>query len=165
MSKKLELKVMRLFNTFKQQLLAVLGNKATNSKQLEIVSKTLFGDKFIGVYAQDKAKLDSGYQIINVGLAGSGGTHWVGLYIPKKGSKFPKETFRVRNTAYIYDSFGRKASKLLKKLTKYLKDSGYKIVNSDRDHEQRGNSEVCGVLVISWLAVIDQLGIKKALLI
>ena len=137
-----------LFLQYKKKLLKELGNKATTDEQLNCVGKKMFGSKFRGVYAQNQFPNKTGYYIVNTDIASGPGEHWVAVYSTAK-------------TLYVFDSFGRCTTKLLKHLAKTKK----KIVDADHDAEQRGLSEVCGVLSLAWLGVLRDLGIRKALLI
>lgn len=143
----------KLFDFTKKELIKHLGKHALTDVEVSDMGKKMFGKKYIGTYPVDRVPLSkNGYMIINTDKYGNPGIHWVGGI--KKGHTF-----------YIYDSFGRKGSKILKPLTDKLKLKGIKIVNSDLDNEQRGKSEVCGHLCLSWLYVAHELGINYALLI
>lgn len=149
-----EKKAEKLFRQYKTKLLKVLGRKATYDSDLTRVGTQLFGSKYLGTFPQDKAPLGrTGMAIINTDVSKGPGIHWVALYLTPK-------------TVYVYDSFARPTSQLLKILTKNAKGKKIKMIESDRsDAEQKKTSEVCGVLCLSWLAVIRDLGVRKALLI
>ena len=143
-----EKEVMTKFRSNKRNLIKVLGRKSTTDRQLSDVGRKLFGKKYIGTFSQDyKPNARPNYQffIINTDTKGGPGEHWVAVV-------------KNNNTYYIYDSFGRKAHKLLHVFTK-----GKLIIESDLDAEQRGASQVCGVLCISWLQVVNDFGIRNAL--
>jgi hypothetical protein len=137
------------FKSNKRKFIKVLGRKSTTDQQLTTLGKKLFGNKYVGTYAQDykpTASPVNQYFIINTDLSGKPGTHWVAI---------------VKNeyTYYIYDSFARTAKRLLPVFTK-----GRMIIESDlTDAEQQGSSEVCGVLCLAWLKVAHNLGIRSAL--
>ena len=141
----------KLFKRYKNKYLRVLGNKALYDDELQRIGKEQL-KPFNGVYPQDKFINKNGYQIINTSNSDDmKGEHWVALY------KTPKNL-------YVYDSFGRNTNNLLPGLTKKMKGGGnIKIIDSDYDKEQRGESQVCGQLCMSWLCVVRDLGIRKAL--
>ena len=144
---------MALFNLYRDELFKQFGKKALYGDQLTKIGKKLIGTKYVGTYSQDTIPLNkSGYMIVNTDLVKNSGTHWVAIYSTK-------------THVYIYDTFGRKSNKLLTHLTKSAKKINKKIVDSDPDNEQRGLSEVCGILCVSWLLTIKKLGIKKAILV
>jgi len=64
----------------------------------------------------------------------------------------------MNNKNYFYDSFGRYKSQLIPKLNG-------KYVNSDLDAEQSLKNEDCGQRCLSWLGVVEVLGIDYATLI
>jgi len=139
----------KLFRKYKNSLISKLGRDALYSDVLEDVAKTFFGTRFKGVFSQDeKFEKKTGYYIINTDTKKGKGIHWIALYLTSK-------------TAYIYDSFGRSPNKLIPHLVKHLADR--KIVSSDKDQEQKGLSQVCGHLSISWLRIVKEKGIKKAI--
>jgi hypothetical protein len=143
-----------LFDKTKQKIINKVGRRAMDNVQVHNIGESLFGGKFLGVFPVDRVPLSkSGYAIINTDVSGNPGIHWVGFI--RKGNK-----------AYIFDSFARKGSKILKILTDRLNAKNIQIINSDlSDHEQRGKSQVCGQLSLSWLQVAHTMGIKSAILI
>ena len=147
-----EKKAEDLFKKHKTHLLKVLGRKATYDDQLTKTGRQLFGSKYLGTYPQDQAPLGrTGMAIMNTDVSKGPGVHWVALYLTPK-------------TVYVYDSFARPTSQLLKILTKNAAGKKIRLIDSDRsDKEQRGASEVCGVLCLSFLCVAKDLGIRVAL--
>lgn len=140
----------RLFLANKRKLIKQLGKKALYGSQIEEVCSKEFKKSWRGCNSQDTIQYQTGYQIINVDTSDKGGTHWVALYITGK-------------TVYVFDSFGRPTPKLLKILTRQAKMRNIKLIDSERDPEQFGYSEICGQLSISWLMVVRALGIRQAL--
>ena len=141
------------FEQYARQLIKVLGRKATTGKQIDTVGKRLFGNKYMGSYAQDDKSIpwrNNKFYIINTDKKNGPGIHWVSLYNAGK-------------TAYLYDSYGRNHKSLLRHLTKQLKEKNIKIVNSDQDKEQSKSSAICGPLSLAWLAVVHNYGIRSAL--
>lgn len=140
------------FLSYKRKLISKFGNKALYDDEINSIGSQLFGPKWQGVHSHDRMKFKPGFQIINTGGENSPGRHWVGIFISP-------------STIYIYDSFGRDTDSILKSIRAKSKKKKLKIVESDRDAEQRGYSEICGILSISWLCVVKNRGIRMALLI
>ena len=138
-----------LFRKYKAVLIRIAGRRALFDITLDSIGKSLFHKKWLGVYSQKDALFKPGYQVLNTSNRAPG-THWVSLFIEGK-------------TVYIYDSFGRPTKSLLKGFYSKAKAKGFSVQDSDYDAEQRGDSEVCGVLALSWLLVIKNLGITAAL--
>jgi hypothetical protein len=113
------------------------------------LGKKLFGKRYIGTFSQDykpQKKPTCQYFIINNQLKGQPGEHWIAIV--KNG-----------NTYYIYDSFARHAERLIPIFSK-----NKLIIESDKtDSEQRGKSEICGALCLSFIATAYELGIRNAL--
>lgn len=146
-----EKEVEKHFRKHRDKLFRKHGRKALDNFQLDKICRGYLGNKFIGVFPQDKIPLDKqGYMIANTDKSGKSGVHWVSIYSTKK-------------TFYVYDSYGRSTKSLLRLLTKKLKDKKIKIVDSDPDQEQRGNSEVCGVLSAAWLFTCHDLSVRNAI--
>jgi len=144
-----------LYNKYVRKYKKLYGVKGTTySDDLNRIGKTIFGKKFIGVFAVDrvpKVNMNEAYAIVNTDPQSKKGEHWVGLY--KKGTKI-----------YIYDSFGRESKKLLPILVKQINARGYKYVNADRlDKEQSVQERNCGVRVLGWMSVIRDLGVTQAM--
>jgi hypothetical protein len=147
-----EVEATKAFLKYKKYIIKQLGKKALDDLQILRLAKELLGKKFIGVYAQDKLPIKTGYYVINTDLSktiNSDSAHWVGIY------QTPK-------TLFIYDSYGRNTSYVLPLIYKNTKK---KIIESRKDPEQYGQSALCGQLSICFLCVIHDLGIRKALTI
>jgi len=74
-----------------------MGKGETETDELEMVCKALFGSQFVGVVASDEfSGKKHGYYIINLDRHTQPGSHWVGCIRPE-------------NTDYaiIYDTYGR----------------------------------------------------------
>jgi hypothetical protein len=146
-----ENEVMVIFRKKKKEIIKLLGRKATTDIQLTSLGHDMFGKKYTGTYSQDhkpKKLPKCQYFIINTDRRGGNGTHWVAIV-------------KNNNTFYIYDSFARNAKRLIPVFSK-----GKLIIESDlSDAEQRGDSEVCGQLCLSFLYVVNKHGIRAALLI
>ena len=106
-----------------------------------------------GRHPQNKVSYKQGYQIVNTSSSKQRGLHWVALYVTAR-------------TVYVFDSYGRPSSNLLKTLTRQAKKQNLRIVDSDPDMQQIGySSETCGHMTLAWLQVVKDLGIRKALLV
>ena len=92
--------------------------------------------------------------MINTDKKEGSGIHWCSGI--KKGKN-----------VYLYDSYGRNSSKILKMFVNKLKKKGYKIHNTDIfDYDQRGHtSSSCGHRCISSLKIADKYGIKSFMML
>ena len=143
--------VHRDFLKFKQYFIKRLGRKATTDVQLSKEGEIHFGKRFLGVFMQNEINLiASGMLIANVDNTGQPGSHWVSCVICPK-------------TIYVYDSFGRPSTQLLKTLSRNPMKRNIKIVDSDYSPEQFGKSEICGPLCLAWLACVKKHGVRSAL--
>jgi len=126
----------------------------TMSNDLNNAAKQVFGPQFKGVYAQDtvpKNLLPNSMFIFNTDLSNKPGIHWCAGY-------------KAGKNVYIYDSYGRKSSKLLPVLKKQHTGGGFKIIDSDTlDKEQTVNQRNCGIRCLAWLSIVRDFGIKEAL--
>ena len=137
------------FLAYKKVLIKLLGTEALFSNQITKACRKLFGNKYIGTYAQDAMPLNlHGYMIINVDLTGKPGSHWVALVLEK-------------HYCYVYDSFGRTTKRLLPVLAKKLKQKH--IISLDADHkpEQFGDTKICGQLAMAFLLTVEKFGVEK----
>lgn len=143
--------VKQLSKYFKQQknkYIRKYGRKPMSNFQLEDECAALF-KKWKGCYMQDELKIyKPGYYILNLDTRNKEGIHWISLVITPK-------------SAYIFDSFGRDTNKILPILKKNLDKQGLKIIESDPDQDQKGDSVVCGMLCIAFLLCCDKFGIVK----
>ncbi len=131
-----------------------VGDKTTFLSQLNGAGKKLLGVKFKGVYPSDKIpKLNdlSPYCILNLDSSKEPGSHWIAL--AKNQDK---------NHTIVYDSFGRHNNKIIPN----LKFSGNgRIIDSDRDPEQKPKETNCGARALSFLCIHDKYGEDVAKLI
>ena len=140
-----------LFRKYKKDMIKKLGRTATTDAQLTCVGKELFGKRYIGTFSQDTIPFGrSGMLIANTDPRNKPGKHWVAMVTTPK-------------TIYVYDSYGRPTSKLLKILTKNAKDRNIKIVDSDTSDAEQRNSDICGALCLSFLLVVKSLGVLAAI--
>ena len=128
------------------------GDKTTYLKELEGAGKKLLGVKFKGVYPSDKIpKLNdlSPYCILNLDSNKEPGSHWVSL------AKNGKDSI-------LYDSFGRRNTEIIPD----LKFSGNgRIIDTDRDSEQKIQETNCGARCLAWLWIFDKYGANTAKMI
>ena len=120
------------------------NNRVTYLDQLDKIGKKLFGTKFHGVYSSDKIpKLNmvKRYCILNLDRSDQSGSHWVALAKLQDGKTI------------FYDSFGRCHTKIIPTLN--LSGNG-RIVNSEKDREQKIKEENCGQRCLAFLAVVDK---------
>ena len=128
------------------------GDKTTYLTDLNGVGKQLLGVKFKGVFPADLIpRLNdlSPYAILNLDTSKESGSHWVA--IAKDG-----------DNTYIYDSFGRKNTKIIKNLS--YSGNG-RIIDVDRDAEQDVLETDCGARCLAWICICDKWGIDIAKLI
>lgn len=123
-----------------------MGTDTTDEHQLTEICKNLFGKQYRGTFPVDRLpKLQRGQCcILNLDTSDKPGSHWVAVY--------------KHEHLHIYDSFGRKSTKILPSLTKLKK-----LVDADYDSEQTINQNNCGQRCISFLWCVYQLGIKNAM--
>jgi hypothetical protein len=121
------------------------GDKTTYLKELEGAGKKLLGIKFKGVFPSDKIpKLNdlSPFCILNLDTSKEPGSHWVALA-------------KYKNGAVLYDSFGRRNQEIIPN----LKFSGNgRIIDTDRDAEQKILETNCGARCLSFLWIFDKYG-------
>jgi hypothetical protein len=124
----------------------LVGNTTTYLDTLNDIGIKLFDDKFIGVFPSDKIPIlnNNQYVILNLDKSGQAGSHWVSVV-------------KHNNKAYLYDSFGRKASKIIPSL---IKSGNGIIVDTELDAEQIASEYDCGARAITSLLVMDLFGIE-----
>ena len=91
------------------------------------------------------------FYVVNSGFRGGPGAHWTGLYISPGGR------------AYIFDSFARMATKIVPATVRRLEREHFVIEDANSVPDQRGASEICGVLSLSWLMAVRDHGIRRSL--
>ena len=116
------------------------------------ISKKMLGIKFKGVFASDKIPILNDlqpYAILNLDSSKQPGSHWIAIA-------------KTNNETMIYDSFGRQTSKIIKNL---IFSGNGRIIESDRDIEQKIIETDCGARSLAWLIFFDKFGVEKAKLI
>ena len=114
-----------------------LGNGITSDEQLNKYCKFL--PKFKGAHAFDKIPKLKNLEscIADLDTSNEPGSHWVALY-------------QYKNKTYIFDSFDRKISHFRK-------------VEIDKPVMQKPKEEDCGQRCISFLALIESIGLNDTL--
>ena len=127
----------------------LMGQDATSTTDLKELGGLLLTDGFKGAFAADQIpKLKKNEScIVNLDGSDKPGSHWIAL---------AKDIRRV----IIYDSFGRKSSKILNKnVLKEIK----KYIDTEYDAEQDVSESNCGQRCIAWLLLYELYGSKMAL--
>jgi len=127
----------------------------TYSDTLSDICKYELGCKFNGVYSVDdfpvnSLQSNSLFSIVNTQKSTQKGNHWVAIYT-------------TPTRYYIYDSFGRKSTHILKPLVKRLKKTNKTIIDSHYSSEQHINEKNCGLKCLSWLMCVKKYGIYTAI--
>ncbi len=137
---------------YKQKLLRELGRVALYDDQLDVVGRREFGRRWGGVHPSDGVPpvKPNRFYIVNSGFKGGPGSHWVALYVSPAG--------RV----YMYDSFARTSTKIVPSTVRRLSARHF-IEDANGVADQRGDSQVCGVLCLSWLMLVRDVGIRRSL--
>ena len=130
------------------------GDKTTYLGELEGVGKKLLGVKFKGVFPSDKIPILNDlapYAILNLDRSDQSGTHWIA--IAKNQDK---------DHTIVYDSFGRYNYKIIPSLR--FSGNG-RVIDTDRDAEQKVSETNCGARCLGWLCIYDKWGEDVAKLI
>ena len=130
----------------------LIGNNTTYQNELEKAGIILFKSKFKGVFPSDKIPVLNhlkSYAILNLDRSTEPGSHWVA--IATDGNK-----------TYLYDSFGRKGTKIIPSL---YKSGNGRIIQTDDDIEQKESETNCGARSLAFLLFFDRYGAKNAMLI
>lgn len=138
------------YNHILKNVKKLVGGKTTYLGQLDRTAKSIFGNKFHGVYASDKIPIldnKSPYCILNLDKSYESGSHWVALA-------------RIGKNSIIYDSFGRCYTQIIPELE--YSGNG-RIHNTDQDVEQPIRATDCGARCLAWLIFLDRYGAENAL--
>lgn len=132
------------YKIYYKKFLKILGKLATSETQLTDVAKSLFKNKFKGVFAKDdsfKVK-QKGYYIINTATRETGGQHWCAVA-----------------DGIFFDSFGRSSTKIgFKKILQNIQTA-----NTEQDKEQYITELTCGVHCMCFLYLHDKYGSKYSI--
>ena len=153
-SKAAEAAAMAMYNNILSRVVEpMIGDDSTYQHELDTAGRKLLGVEFKGVYPSDKIPVLTDlkkYAIINLDRSTEPGSHWVAIAHHDK-------------KIYVYDSFGRKAVKIMPALFK--SGNGSQIFDTDPDPEQQEDEMNCGARCLAWLLVFEHYGYKNALLI
>ena len=141
-----------LLRPYKQRLLRELGREALYDDQIDAAGRREFKRRWGGVHPSDGVPpvKPNRYYVVNSGFRGGPGSHWVALYVSPAG--------RV----YIYDSFARTSTKIVPAAVRRLGPEHF-VEDANGEADQRGDSQVCGVLSLAWLMAVRDHGVKRAL--
>jgi hypothetical protein len=134
-----------------KEVYPLVGNKTTYLSDLQRAGRKLLGNKFHGVYPSDHIpRLNDirPYAILNLDRSTESGSHWIAI------GKIPNE-----DKVVVYDSFGRASGSIIAPLQ--FSGNG-RIVDADRDPEQKPKETNCGARSLGWLCVFDRYGWKTA---
>lgn len=121
----------------------VMGRETTTTKELNEAGSTLLGRGYRGAWPSDRIpSLKHGQMIIaNLDSSKGAGTHWVAVA-------------QDRKKTIVYDSFGRKSSKILPSVHR----GGKMVIDTDDDAEQGRAQNNCGQRCLAALAVYRTYG-------
>ena len=142
----------KIYKYYLTKIYKIIGDKTTYLSQLNGVGKKLFGVKFKGVFPSDKIpKLNdlSPYCILNLDSSKKSGSHWIAL-----------AKLNDKNDTLVYDSFGRDYKKIIPNLN--YSGNG-RIINTDKDAEQKILQTDCGARCLAFLMVFDRHGANMAM--
>ena len=118
-----EKEVLSFFNKTKKNIINQYGSNGLDNFQIDEIGKKYLKNKFKGTYSVDKVPLKVGLYIVNTDKANKPGLHWVAV----------KQT---KTKIYIYDSFSRKSTKILKILNDKAVKKGLKIIDVNTETDQ-----------------------------
>ena len=125
---------------------------STFMSELNKIGNEIMGIKFRGVFPSDKIpKLNElrPYCILNLDKSNQSGSHWIAVV-------------KDKNEIICYDSFGRKAKKIIPSL---FSSRNGKVIDTDLDREQHILETNCGQRCLSFLIFYDKYGKEKSLMI
>lgn len=138
--------IVSLLKLFRQKY----GNNTMDNFQLNKIGKEYLGKKFIGVVPYDRFPNKNGFTIMNTDKSNQPGTHWLLVY-------------KVGDTLYIYDSFGRKSQHLIKEFYNNYNSKGYKIIDIDLKTDQGNYQQDCGLRSFITALMINKHGVKAVM--
>lgn len=90
------------------------------------------------------------YSILNTDDSTKDGTHWVGV-------------IQNNNTIYVYDSFARNGSRLMRPFIKSMNKQGYIVRFINKGSDQPEKAVDCGIRCLLYLIFVDRYGIEKCI--
>ena len=139
------------YNRILLRVIDYLGNDITYDSDLNkyCLSTNLKNYNYIGAVTQDYKFPNSDFcAIVNVDTSSQPGSHWCGVW-------------RENGKTYVFDSFGRSPSRLLRLLNERF---GGGIIYDDKKR-QLDKENNCGQRSISWLLCCMLYGVKNAIFI
>ena len=132
------------YNLFLKTIEKDIGNTTTTNHQLDEYCKSIFSNKFKGVFSIDTlpSMVDGECCIFNLDKSYERGSHWCGLY-------------KSNGLYIVYDSFGRK-SQILGIPLKNVK-------TTEEDAEQTILESNCGQRTVAMLCCCYTLPLKEVL--
>ena len=144
-----EKKCMKLYNSILRIVKKDIGSNTTYTDTLHRYGKKKLGSEFVGVTASDRIprlSLTKRYAIVNLDNHNEKGSHWVAL------------CYTDDKEHLVYDSFGRRANKILKN-----KLEMFDVINSDLDREQSYRESDCGARSLAYCIFHNIYGTEAAL--
>ena len=143
--------VLQTYNANLKNVKKIMKNSTTTGQDElnKVCAKVLPNGKYKGAFPSDRlpSMKSTHCCILNLDSSGEPGSHWVGVY-------------RTGKALVVYDSFGRRAKKILPDLKPR---KGLKIANTELDAEQHILATDCGQRCVAWLMCVYSDGIKEAL--
>ena len=143
-----------LFRRRKRRLIDHFGRRPLDDAEIDNYGRQAFGARWGGVGLQSEVVLRPGrLYVVNTAFSPkSPGVHWVAIAVGRT------------SVPYGFDSYARKGNRLLHVLRN--RHGRPEILDADlADAEQRGDSAICGHSALAWLEVVQELGIRAALLV
>lgn len=134
------------YEWYLQQFEKEIGSGPSYSHELERVGKQAFGPKFDGVFAADQIPRRFSSIIANLDNSDEKGSHWIAIARAAPRKKY-----------LVYDSFGRKTSKIIGHGVGHLET-----YDTEGDAEQTKAEDNCGPRSLAWLKVFFTLGPRAA---
>ena len=143
---------MKKYNVILRKIERMVGKGSTSTAALSQAGRQVLGNMYRGTFAVDHINYDllsqqHPFLICNLDESRQSGTHWVGMCL------------NIDGKIIVYDSFGRKSSKILSSLRMF------DIIDTDYDVEQRLSDDNCGARSLAWLVFFQLYGEEAAMLI
>lgn len=134
-----------LYNSCYKYVLAYFKDENTTyGRDLDRICHKVLDKNFLGVFAVDEIPIEildySHLFIVNLDRSDQPGSHWIA--VGGTGHSF-----------IIFDSFGRKSSEIVPKLTYY-----FYTFDTEHDAEQDDKENNCGQLCVAWLLLHNLFG-------
>lgn len=133
-NKKQDLDPNTVYRKFVDRLIPILGDDITFGDSIDWIGRTLFEDRWGGVFMRDEEYPTDSYCVVNMDSKGGRGSHWIAV-----------------GAGMQYDSFGRRDA---------LRNG--ELLDTASDAEQSLAEYNCGVRALAWLCTLNLLGVEKA---